>query len=85
MHKADMRPTRSTRREPKDIVFMEADAKWVHHPYIDALVIIIKMATSLIHRMLVDNDSVIDILYWDAYQKIGLTKSDLSLMTSLFY
>ena len=71
VYKADMHLTRSTRREPEDIVFMEADARWVHHPHTDALVVIVKMANSLIDRMLGDNGSATDILYWDAYRKIG--------------
>ena len=85
MHKAHMHPTRSTRREPEDIVFMEVDTKWVHHPYTDALVITVKMASSFVHRMLVDNNNAADILYRDAYQKTGLTESDLSSTTTSLY
>ena len=80
-----MRLTRSTRREPKDIVFIEVDTKWVHHPHTDALVITVKMTSSVIHRMLVDNGSAADILYRDTYQKTGLTKSDLSSTTTSLY
>ena len=58
-----MHPTRSTWREPEDIVFIEADAKWVHHPHSDALVIMMKMANNIVHRMLVDNGSAVDIIY----------------------
>ena len=39
----------------------------MHHLHSDALVITVKMANSIVHRMLVDNDSATDILYWDAY------------------
>ena len=85
VHKADTHLTKSTRREPEDIVFGEVDAKWVHHPYTDALVITVKMANSLVHRMLVDNDSATDMLYWDAYRKTRLTKNDLSPTTFLLY
>ena len=106
VHKADMHLTRSTLREPKDIVFTEADSqktsslrrqmakrhclyggrcRWVHHAHTDALVIIVKLANSLVNRMLVDNGNATDILYWDAYRKIGLTESDLSLKTFPLY
>ena len=59
----DMHPIRSTWQKPEDIFFMETNAKWIHHPYSDALVIMVKMANSIVHRMLVDNDSATDILY----------------------
>ena len=56
----------------EDIVFTHADASWVHHPYEDALVIIAEVANSLVHQLLVDSGSAINILYWDAYHKVGL-------------
>ena len=39
VHKIDVGPTKRARREFEDIVFREADARWVHHPHVDALVI----------------------------------------------
>ena len=56
----------------EDIIFTETNASWVHHPHNDALVIIVKIANSLIHRVLVDSGKVVNILYWNAYQKIEL-------------
>ena len=61
----------STVSQPNDI-FTKTDASWVHHPHEDALVIPVKVANSLVHRMLVDSGSVVNILYWNAYQKTGL-------------
>ena len=69
----------------EDIVFIKADANWVHHPHEEALVVMTKVANSLIHKILVDNRSVVNVFYWDAYQKTGLTRVDLSLMTSPLY
>ena len=43
------------------------------------------MANRLVHRMLVDNGSEVNILYCDAYQKTGLTQADLSPTTSPLY
>ena len=57
----------------------------MHHPHEDALVLTTKIASSLIHRMLVDNKSVVNILYWDTYQKIELTRADVSPTTSSLY
>ena len=85
MHWVDKYLSRNTRREPEDIVFTEADAKQVLHPYTDALVIIVRMANSNAHRMMVDNSSAVNILYWDAYKRKGLTECDLSLTNSLLY
>ena len=85
VHKADKQLTRNTRQGPEDIVFTEADTKWVHYPYTDILVITVGMANSNVHRMLVDNGSAIDVLYWDAYKKTCLIESDLSPTTSSLY
>ena len=71
--------------QPDDIVFTQADASWVHNPLEDALVITTKVANSLIHRLLVDNGSAVNILYWDAYQMISLRRADLTLMISPLY
>ena len=57
VHKADMRPAKGAQREPTDIIFVEVDAKWVQHPHTDALVITVKIANSIVHRILVDNSS----------------------------
>ena len=57
----------------------------MHHPYTSALVIPVKIANNIIHMMLVDNDSATNILFWDAYQKTGLTQADLSPTTSRLY
>ena len=46
-----------------NIVFTHAEASWVHHPYEDALVITAEIANSLVHWLLVDNGSAINILY----------------------
>ena len=83
--RADMRSSKNTCREPKDIVFTEADAKWVYHPHTKALVITVRMNNINVHRMLVNNDSAADILYWDAYKSTGLTENDFCLMTSPLY
>ena len=58
---------RGTMPKLEDIVFTETYASWVHHPYEDAIVITSKIANSLIHRVLVDSGSAVNILYWDAY------------------
>ena len=79
------RPAKSTQRELEDIVFTKADIIWVHHPHIDTLVITARVTNSNVHRILVDDGSVVDIIYLDAYKMMGLTVSELSPTTSLLY
>ena len=73
MHATNACPSEGIISKPEDIVFTKADANLVHHPHEDALVVTGKIANSLVHRILVDNGSAVNILCWDAYQKIGLT------------
>ena len=49
------------------------------------MVIITKVANSNVYKMLVDNRSIVDVIYLDAYKRIGLTESKLSPMTSPLY
>ena len=60
-------------------------ANWVHHPHEDALVNTAEVANNLIHRLLVDSRSAVNILYWGAYQKTGLRWADLTPTTSPLY
>ena len=83
--KTEELPTKSTRWELEDIVFTEANTRWVHHLHVDALVIIVRIANSNVHRLLVDNGSAVDIIYLDAYKRMRLTESELSPTTSLLY
>ena len=57
----------------------------MNHPHADALVINIRVANNNVHRMLVDDDSVVDIIYLNAYKRMGLIESKLSPTTSLLY
>ena len=43
----------------------------------DALVIKAMIANNKVHRILVDNGSSVDILYFQAFERMGLTVSDL--------
>ena len=49
------------------------------------MVITGRVANSNVHRMLVDNGSTVDIIYLDAYKRMGLSESKLSPMTSPLY
>ena len=59
------------RGEVKDITFSEKDACHVRHPHCDALVITAIIANNKVHRILVDNGSSVDILYFQAFEMMG--------------
>ena len=61
----------------EDITFGEKDAHHVRHPHCDALVIKTMIANNNVHRILVDNKSSVDILYFQAFERMGLKVSDL--------
>ena len=49
------------------IRFSEEDARRLHHSYDDALVVSLQVGDYNMHRVLVDNDSSTDILYYSAF------------------
>ena len=63
------------RRESPIIGFSEDDAKRLHHPHDDALVVSIRVGDYNVHRMLVDNGSSADILYYPAFQQMGINRA----------
>ena len=55
-------------RESPIIEFSEEDAQHLHHPHDDALVVSIWIEDYNMHRVLVDNRSLADILYYPTFQ-----------------
>ena len=55
------------RRKGPIIGFLEEDARRLHHPPDDALVVSIRVRDYNMHRVLVDNGSSADILYYPAF------------------
>ena len=49
------------------IRFFEEDARCLHHPHDDALVVSIRVGDYNTHGVLVDNGSFTDILYYPAF------------------
>ena len=56
------------RRESPIIEFSEEDARRLHHLYDNALVVSICVGDYNVHRVLADNGSSADILYYLAFQ-----------------
>jgi len=50
------------------IEFSEEDVRHLHHPHDDALVANIRVGDYNTHRVVVDNGSSADILYYPAFQ-----------------
>ncbi|XP_074352696.1 uncharacterized protein LOC141691843 [Apium graveolens] len=72
-------------READDIVFRENDAKWVHYPHTDALVIKMKIGMVNVHQAMVDTGSSANVLTYDTYKKLGLLDRELTSMGGHLY
>ncbi|XP_075669827.1 uncharacterized protein LOC142639552 [Castanea sativa] len=66
-----------SRIDNPSIEFSEGDARRLHHPHDDALVVTIRAGDYNIHRVLVDSGSSADILYYPAFQQMGFGKERL--------
>ena len=71
-----------TRRESPIIGFSKEDARRLHHPHDDALVVSIRVEDYNMHRVLVDNGSLANILYYLAFQQMGIGKERLIPMNA---
>ena len=65
------------RKESPIIGFLEEDARHLHHPHDDALVVSIRIEDYNMHRVLVDNGSSADILYYPTFQQMGIDRERL--------
>ena len=65
------------RRESPIIGFSEEDARRLHHPQDNALVVSVQVGDYNVHRVLVDNGSSTDILYYPAFQQIEIDRACL--------
>ena len=67
-----------TWRKSPIIGFSEEDARRLHHPHDDALVVSVRVGEYNVHRMLVDNGNSADILYYPAFQQMGINRARLT-------
>ena len=77
LNNLDKRPTKHFKGENDDITFSDNNAHFIHHPHCNTLAMTATVANNNMHRILVDNGSSVDILYYQAFQKMGLKVSDL--------
>nr|XP_009420911.1 PREDICTED: uncharacterized protein LOC104000553 [Musa acuminata subsp. malaccensis] len=81
--KSYARSTVEKRPRPKlepEISFGAEEVERSHHD--DALVISIQIANTRVRRVMVDTGSSANVLYLDAFKKLGLSTKDLSPMSS---
>ena len=64
------------------IGFSEDDARRLHHPHDDALVVSLRIGDYNMHRVLVDNGSSVDILYYPAFQQMRIDREQLTPMNA---
>jgi hypothetical protein len=59
------------------ITFSENDARGIHQPHDNALVVTMTIVSFLTRRVLIDNGSSVDIIYLPAYQQMKIDKERL--------
>ena len=62
-----VRSARERTTDEQAITFTEDEAERIHHPHDDAIVISLLIADFTTRRVLVDNGSLADILYFPAF------------------
>ncbi|XP_058070992.1 uncharacterized protein LOC131220032 [Magnolia sinica] len=83
IHLAD-RSSKELRMSPCSLTFTEDDAHEIQHPHDDALVVNMTIANCKVYRILVDMGSSANILYFEAFDKMGIDRSRLQpVRTSL--
>ena len=71
------RSPRMRSMDEPSISFIDKDAKRIHHPHDDTIVITLLIANCTTRRVLVDNGSSADILYYLAFQQMRLERDQL--------
>jgi hypothetical protein len=74
------RPTKTPRKEFVVITFSEEDEMGVSLTHNDALVITLTVANHVVHRILVDNGSSTDVLYWPMLQQMKINRDMMKLI-----
>ena len=76
------RSPRARTTDEQAITFTDENAERIHHPHDDAIVITLLIADYTTERVLVDNGSSADILYYPAFQQMRLGRDQLRPMNS---
>ena len=68
------RPPTMIKEDEPAIVFTNEDARRLHHPYDDAIVITLVIANYTTRKVLIDNGSSVDILNYPAFYQMRINK-----------
>ncbi|XP_023908356.1 uncharacterized protein LOC112020038 [Quercus suber] len=74
---------RARTTDEQAITFTDEDARGIHHPHDDAIVITLVIANYTTKRVLIDNGSSADILYYPAFQQMKVRRDQLCPVHSL--
>lgn len=66
------RPTKHHKAEHPPITLSIEDARRVSQPHDDALVVTLVISNYIMHHILIDNGSAVDILYLPAFDQMGI-------------
>ncbi|XP_058070884.1 probable LRR receptor-like serine/threonine-protein kinase At1g56130 [Magnolia sinica] len=72
------RPLKEQKVEKHNMNFTEEDARGIHHPHDDALVVTLTIANRKVFRILIDTGSSANVLFVQAFNKMGLGTGKLS-------
>ena len=64
------------------ITFLDTDVEGCQHPHDDPLVIRAIMANKTVHMVLIDNGSLADIIFTSTFDKIGIRREKMELMSA---
>ncbi|XP_058092443.1 uncharacterized protein LOC131238869 [Magnolia sinica] len=78
------RPRKELLVRPSNLTFTEDDAHGIQHPHDDALVMTMTIANHKVYRILVDTGSCADVIYSEAFEKMGIERSRLIPIKTLF-
>ena len=76
------RSPRARSTDEQVITFTDEDVERIHHPHDDAIVITLLIADYITRKVLVDNRSSTDILYYPAFQQMRLGRDQLRPVNS---
>jgi hypothetical protein len=76
------RPSKAAKTDSVVLSFSEENTRGVMMPHDDTLVVTLTVPNHGIHRILVDNGSSADILYWPAFQQMGIDRERIKPFAS---
>jgi hypothetical protein len=74
------KPRKNVKLDDQVITFCGDDARGIHQPHDDALVVTMTIAGFITRRVLIDNGSLTDIIYLPTYQQMKIDKERLRLI-----